>query len=217
MTNRDNHPFYDQMSAEALSSFAQQNGFIPARDIELILSRLGFVPSSVLEVGAGAGRVVDALLAKLRAGKIFALERSPILLEHLQDRFVTDDRVEIIAGDVSSIDLPEVDLTLWVWSGITDFGPEEQPVILSRLATRTRRTVVLEAPAEGAETIAGKVEGQWHSLTLPNGVEYRGYVPTTREVMDYARKAHLRLRDRVEYWSRPNRRRNLYFLDCPKE
>jgi hypothetical protein len=213
MANRDNQLFYDQMSAEDLNIYVTKIGLTPAVDIDLIISKLGFFPTSVLEVGAGAGRVVDALLAKLDACTIYALERSPNFIKHLQGKFTTNSRVRIIEGDVSSLPLPIVDLTLWMWSGITDFGPEEQPRILSRLAACTRSTVVLETPAEGEITVAQKVDGQWHSFTSPTGVEYRGYVPTVNEIMGYARMAQMHWREPVEYYSSIHRRRILYFLD----
>ena len=213
MANRDNHRQYELMTIGTLTSLAQSTGLIRAVDIDFILTELGFVPSSVLEVGAGGGRVVDALLAKLGECEIFALERSPNFIDYLRNRFAAANRVKIMPGDVASITLPLVDLTLWLWSGIADFSPDEQPVILSRLAACTRRTVVLETPMEGAATNAHSVEGQWHICNWDNGTEYRGYVPTTDEFRAYARTANLRLRDRVVYTTPTNRHRVLYLLE----
>lgn len=214
MTNRDNHPHYDRMSVEILRSFAERTGLIPPIDVYRILAELGYVPSSVLEIGAGTGRVVDALLDKVVGAKIFAAERTPNYITSLYDQYAAIDRVEILVGDVSSITLPRVDLTLWLWSGIAEFGPEEQPFILKRLAACSRRTVVLETPREGAATIVHRSEGQWHIYGWGDGTEYRWYVPTANELLAYAMSANLRVRDKIEYTTLTDRHRTLYFLDC---
>lgn len=57
----------------------------------------------VMEIGAGRG-ALTALLAE-RAGRVAAIELDRSLVEGLADKFRSEPRVEIIPGDILSIDL----------------------------------------------------------------------------------------------------------------
>ena len=60
---------------------------------------------SVLEIGAGDGRLTEVLAA--RAGKVYAVERDPKLARILRSRRLGN--VEVIEGDILSIELPKFD------------------------------------------------------------------------------------------------------------
>jgi 16S rRNA (adenine1518-N6/adenine1519-N6)-dimethyltransferase len=58
----------------------------------------------VLEVGAGLGHLTELLCKKV--AKVYAVEIDPKLIEILQNRFIDTDNVDILAGDVLKLQLP---------------------------------------------------------------------------------------------------------------
>jgi phosphatidylethanolamine/phosphatidyl-N-methylethanolamine N-methyltransferase len=63
----------------------------------LIASRVNSSSSSVLELGAGTGSITGALLKQgIEPERLFLIERDPLLVAYLQDRF---PRVRVRCGD----------------------------------------------------------------------------------------------------------------------
>ncbi|MFH0848329.1 MAG: 16S rRNA (adenine(1518)-N(6)/adenine(1519)-N(6))-dimethyltransferase RsmA [archaeon] len=61
----------------------------------------------VLEVGAGTGNLTEIL--QRSAGKVIAVEKDQMLVEHLNKKFEGKSNLQIIGGDVLRIDLPPFD------------------------------------------------------------------------------------------------------------
>ncbi len=62
---------------------------------------------TILEIGAGIGNLTERLMKQ--AGKVIAIERDPVLVDVLRDRFGENDKLEIIPGDVLEVDFPPFD------------------------------------------------------------------------------------------------------------
>ena len=62
---------------------------------------------TILEIGAGIGNLTERLMK--RAGKVIAIERDPVLVDVLLDRFGENGKLEIIAGDVLEVEFPPFD------------------------------------------------------------------------------------------------------------
>jgi len=71
--------------------------------VQLFRPHLG---PDIAEVGAGSG-TITALLAE--HGRVTAVEPSPIGVGRLRERFCDDDRVEVIAGEISGLEDESVD------------------------------------------------------------------------------------------------------------
>jgi 16S rRNA (adenine1518-N6/adenine1519-N6)-dimethyltransferase len=75
-----------------------------SRYCQRMVDSLGLCPDDlVIEIGAGRG-ALTTLLAE-RAGRVAAIELDRSLVEGLADKFRAEPRVEIIQGDILSIDL----------------------------------------------------------------------------------------------------------------
>lgn len=61
----------------------------------------------VLEIGAGTGVITEKLAEK--AGKVYAVEKSTTLVNHLQQRFEDDENVEVIEEDILDYDFSDID------------------------------------------------------------------------------------------------------------
>jgi 23S rRNA (adenine-N6)-dimethyltransferase len=60
----------------------------------------------VLEIGAGLGRITDALAR--RSSRVIAVELDPDLARGLRRRFSSFPKVEVVEGDILELPLPEV-------------------------------------------------------------------------------------------------------------
>ena len=77
------------------------------RIINRIVSAAKIKPGEkVLEIGAGSGNLSYAIIK--RGAYLFAVELDERLIKYLQDRFVSNDNVEIIKGDGVSMDFDAI-------------------------------------------------------------------------------------------------------------
>jgi len=65
---------------------------------------------TVLEIGAGDGRLTQALLAE-KPKKLIAVEKDPKFISLLRERFA-NEKVEIVEADFLEMELPEVDVVV---------------------------------------------------------------------------------------------------------
>ena len=131
-TNNDNNNFYELVTPAGLAQLAVKSGLDSCCDIEL-LRPFWENALSVLEVGAGYGRVIQYLIDNGFKGKITAIERSQAFMEWLQLHFA--NRVDLRNLDIHDCSQVEdkFDTILFLWSGIADFTFNEQNIIISNL------------------------------------------------------------------------------------
>ena len=60
---------------------------------------------TVLDAGAGTGAVSQALAERLPDGHVIALDAAPKMVEHAKERFADTPNVEVVQGDLYSLDL----------------------------------------------------------------------------------------------------------------
>jgi 16S rRNA (adenine1518-N6/adenine1519-N6)-dimethyltransferase len=85
-----------------------QHFLVDERILDRIVDAADIRPhETILEIGAGIGNLTERLMK--RAGKVIAIERDPILVDVLLDRFGKNDKLEIIAGDVLEVEFPPFD------------------------------------------------------------------------------------------------------------
>jgi len=88
MENNDNYRFYNKFSIEEFVKFSELAGLNTFTDLDLIRSKIEiFNYDSILEVGAGSGRVIQYLLENNYKGKIIAIERNPVLYANLENKY----------------------------------------------------------------------------------------------------------------------------------
>lgn len=165
-TNRDNIDFYRKLPDGFLRKVSHYSGLENVEDLERIKGRLSAHLSpapSILEIGAGDGRVVNWLLATFKQGHVTALEHCPELAAALGDQFKFEPRVEIIPG--SLLEQPPItrkpELITWMWSSLLELNPSEQRaalmVLRSHMSSRTR--LVIDINIENNPEQCGYVDG----------------------------------------------------------
>ena len=72
-----------------------------------VLERLELVgDETVLDAGAGTGRITEMLLARLPRGRVIAVDSSPAMTERARER-LPRDRATVICADLLELELPE--------------------------------------------------------------------------------------------------------------
>lgn len=123
-SNQDNHQFYDHLGLDIFQAGALRSGLPNGEDIKQIRDLIKS-SSSILEVGAGYGRVLKYVLEMGYRGKFDAVEFDEGYFEYCKNRY--GHYVNIFRADIlewkSEV---KYDLILWMWSGIIEFFSDEQ-------------------------------------------------------------------------------------------
>jgi SAM-dependent methyltransferase len=149
-TNYDNNYFYETVTPAGLAQLAIKSGLDLCCDVEL-LRPYWENAKSLLEIGAGYGRVIQYLIDNEFKGKITAVERSQAFMKWLRLNFskvATLKNLDI--HDCSQIH-DRFDTILFLWSGIADFTLKEQNKIISNLCKLLQpggRLIFDNVPAE---------------------------------------------------------------------
>ncbi len=134
-SNKDNNAFYEAVKADGLKELARKAGLVSGCDMK-VLTPYWTKAESILEVGAGYGRVIDYLLEHQFKGTITAVERCNTLFDHLETQFGEHKNVHLVHQDILELDIDNIgsfDLVLMLWSGLADFLPKEQRLVFKKL------------------------------------------------------------------------------------
>ena len=210
--NKDNIGFYENVPIDVLREMAVVGGFENGCDVNLIYPLIENA-ASILEVGAAYGRVINRLLQNGYDGKVYAIERSSNFYHYLKQSFPA--QAEIIHADVMDYQLPfKVDVVLYMWSNISEFPKEQQPDVLKHLSSwiNTDGMLIVET---SAHTItpqnATHFQNQTYQVNTPYGTGY-GYIPSSEEIEEYARKAGFKKIHHLPYKTDRNRERIVHVL-----
>ena len=132
-SNYDNSKFYELVKSKKLQSIAEHGGLSNCCDLEVAMPYWRN-SNSILEVGAGYGRVIDHMLSKGFSGKITAIERIKSFFQILQSKY--DDKVRLLNIDLHDLSCvrDSFDTILFLWSGIAEFTLKEQEELIKNLA-----------------------------------------------------------------------------------
>lgn len=213
-TNQDCARYYDQIPVKELANFTVVGGFEDGCDVDLAYNQIRS-KKKLLDVGAGYGRAIDALLRKGYSGMITALERCEKLYEFMSARYLEDPTVKVVQGDIMTYSFKGTfDAILLMWSNISEFSPPEQPKLLERLASvldpdgiLVIETISPTLEPKNVHTVGKKQSYVAHSKY---GTAY-GYTPTKSEIIDYLRTINLNLLNTIKYRTKTGRDRILYF------
>lgn len=81
----------------------------PMRDMAMpVVERLGLRgDETVVDAGCGSGRVTEALLDHLPAGRVIAVDGSAAMLAAARERLAGEERVTFLRADLARFELPE--------------------------------------------------------------------------------------------------------------
>jgi SAM-dependent methyltransferase len=196
-SNADNAPFYSRLGVGGLRERAIQCGLTRCPDLRALSAHLGraifHTPgTSVLEIGAGYGRVAEWLLPRFPRVSVTLVELSGPSSEHLRERFGDEQRVTIVESSILEASFPRAHrLALWLWAGFLDFPPEEKALALRRVAETLAPggIIAIEVP----RTVGAEVQrpSSSHLVLDFHGVRWRGHLPAAGEIHGLARSAGL--------------------------
>ncbi len=203
------------MPPEALEKFEQQLGLAKAPELDLIRNCWQGA-RSILELGAGEGRVIDGLLQHNYLGGIYAIERHTIFFKQLQEKYRKNTQITIIEGDLLNPEmLPKAEVGLWLWAGIMEFSPQEQRRVLQNLEQSIEKTLIVETPMLGSKTNATVGEEQWLEIRRDNHV-FHGYLPSEDEIHTYTLDTQWHIKEMINYEFVKNKKRMLYVFQRQK-
>jgi len=213
-TNDDNqHAYYNQPAIkQVLPGFAVLGGLDSGCDIDAVFDYIASA-KRLLEVGAGYGRVVDALLRHSFTGAVEVVERSDVFCEELK-RF--GDKITVHHQDVRGFKPDEpYDVVLSMWSGISDFPSAEQPGLVQTLSgfLCVGGRLILDTSVAGQKPLNARFAAEQAYSILKDGCSAKGYIPSEVEMLAYAKKASLAMVRHFTYITAAQRQRKLYVFE----
>lgn len=190
-SNDDNDMFYDKISKATLMKFLERSGLEKNADLQLIKEYI-FSASSILEVGAGYGRVIEYLICNGFSGDIVAIEKCKKFYGILCDKF--SSQAKII--NVNLLDLKmekKFDLILWLWFGILDFTESEQFIALKKLLQLLSPAghIIIDTIYIDCEQKKIPLQLQRNQIMKADGLSLRRHIVSTEEIKNYAQKLNL--------------------------
>lgn len=134
-SNQSNGAYYETVDPPIQFKLSQIAGVDKCEDLQFLYTHghltLSLVSSNkVLEVGAGAGRVVDWLAQHCKYFHVTAVERSLQFVQELYKkksilRAILQSRAEVVADDIFNFSISSSGKKyyriFWLWCGISDF------------------------------------------------------------------------------------------------
>lgn len=135
--------FYDIISIEQLRNFAKIGGLDTCCDLEKIWPLLRNA-GSILEVGGGYGRAIEYLLAKGYKGELAAIEKSEQFYRYLKEQY----KIKCYLFDLMESKINGTyDAIIWMWSGIMEFKPLDEIILVLKLikALNSDGTLIIDS------------------------------------------------------------------------
>jgi len=209
--NSDNALLYKKIPLNYFRREAIQGGLDNGCDIKAIKKYIKNA-KSILEVGAGYGRVLNHIIKNGFKGKLFALEREPKLCRFLEKQF---PQVQIICADIRRfITKQKFDLILLMWANLCDFSQTEQLPTLKNISSHlnTMGFLIFDLTPVNCKIINATNDDQYNkTMQTPYGENY-GYFPSLNEIDQYIQKLNLFKKEIITYTTKTNKKRNLYIL-----
>jgi 2-polyprenyl-3-methyl-5-hydroxy-6-metoxy-1,4-benzoquinol methylase len=211
--NKSNQDFYEGVSIEQFKEWAKLGGFDEGCDLDLILPHLKKA-KTILEVGAGYGRVVGYLLKQNLSAEISAIERSKSLCEYMEKLY--GSRADIICGDLGETNFyKKFDVVIWLWSNISDFAKHEHVSTLRRIASWIEKGGVLVTDILLDSFNTERVNASDRNYVFQDGGRFaHGYLPTKDEILNYATEVGFEKIEAMPYQTNTSRNRCLFMLSC---
>lgn len=192
-TNQDNIAFYEKVPYEQQYGFTTIGGLDVFSDLKQMQPYINKA-SSILEVGACYGRVIDYLLKYQFNGRITAIERSNKFFDLLYKKYLNS--ISLIHADIKTFLTDEkFDLILWLWNGCSDFSVEEQPALIKKLMGLLTPSgkLLIDSLSNNTQPInVSSSDSQHYDLDIGVAKLY-GYIPSPDEMQIYAKTLYLKI------------------------
>lgn len=198
--NVDNKEIYSKIPINDFKKFALTSGIKTNKDVKVLYNRYIETAESVLELGAGYGRVIAELLNRRYKGQVHAIERNKGLYKLLKSKFSNDATIR--CEDIYTLALTQkFDAILWLWCGLAEFSKTEQLTVLKRISSALKESgymiidsILIQDNISDKEIFSI----QNHSLKTQHGISHH-YFPTCNEFKIYAGKLRIVLERIIPY------------------
>jgi hypothetical protein len=211
--NRDNIQFYETICIDEFKDLVKRGGFENNQDIQLIMPYLKNV-NSIIEIGAGYGRVIGALRNLGFKGSITAIERSLKLSKYIAESY--GDDINLINNDIENLEPSySFDAALFMWCNISEWPKEQQRsriLNISKWLNSGGLLIIESINAEQTPMNSSSYLNQTFVCKNNSGYETYGYIPTENELDNFFSDDQLTLIDKIHYETSTKRRRIIYVL-----
>ena len=212
-SNDDNREFYRSITEKELRTIAIEGGLHSGCDLNNLVE-FWKNASSILEIGAGYGRVIDYLIKHNYQGEITAIEQAEDLYAYLQTCF--GQQANVIHANLMNIELGarKFDLILWLWSGLADFPKQHQALVIKKLTKHLVEggTLIIDTFAMDEMPLYSKQLAKRNYTFCIDGRKKYIYEPNKKEIRKYAIDAGLYTYKCIDCYSDINRKRYLHVL-----
>ena len=141
---------------------------------------------TILEFGAGYGRVINFLRKKGFANEYIGIERIDSLVKYLHENYPNE--ATILHQDIREIEIENhPNVILWLWSGILELTPEEQKSTIQEAydLLAPNGLLIIEAPFKKIYKV-GALEGEKSVRVEMDWGVLNAYFVTTDDIESYA-------------------------------
>ncbi len=197
-SNKDNIDSYNNQPLGTLEKFTTSSNIADNKDIRVIYNKFIRSSNSVLELGAGYGRVLTELIICGYQGKLSCVERDYKFCNILRKNF--SGIVNIHCTDILTLDLNEkFDLILWMWSGFAEFSQKEQSLVLQHITNFLENGgyLIIDTIFFTNDNLESALL-EHHYIKTKYGVKYR-YFPSYETICGYLNNLKLKMECIVKY------------------
>jgi SAM-dependent methyltransferase len=212
-SNSDNKQFYENVPVEEFEKYTIIGGFENGCDIDVIYNRFLKNAASIVDVGAGYGRVLKHILDHGYSGKLIAIERSCNFYSRLYKNF--SGRADLFNCSVADFKKAEVaDVVLCMWSMLSEWPKDEQISTLRHISTfcKPGGIIILENLSHLIAPVNMENYNQQYYESITEHGSVCGYTASTDEIKEYAHTLNMPKTEHIEYTTSTGRQRIIHIL-----
>ncbi len=212
-SNEDNKQYYENIPIEIFDKYTITGGFENGCDVDVIYNNYLRNAASIIDVGAGYGRVIKHLLDRGYSGKLMAIERSKNFYCSLYKKF--SGRAKLFNCSVEDFKETKIaNVALCMWSMLSEWPKDKQVEILKHITTfcKPGGIVILE---NISHLITPKNVNVYEQKLYKAKTEYGilcGYIASTEEINYYAKAIGITKTKHITYITLTGRERIIHVL-----
>lgn len=168
--------------------------------------------STILDFGAGYGRVIEFLTRHLPKAKLYSIETCERLYKLVARKY---PNCTTIYGNILDDDNPlqsiEYDNALIMWGTITSFAKQEQYLLVKRLCQSLKKNGLLfiDVPIIGKVNHINEINSIINNC---NGNSLYFHMPTKKDIAIYTKENKVTLTKTIKYTTKKKSSRLIYIL-----
>ena len=215
--NQDNNRFYDHIDTAFFHNVIKTGGIdthIDLKHIESVLKQA----QSILEVGAGSGRVLDYLCQHHANKSLHAIERNQAFYQRLHAKYSASATLHQIDIMQFHSDL-RFDAILLMFSTIAEFTPQEQVQLMLKFheCLSDGGYLVIDSFLHNSTPINGTKITHQETAIQAKHADLHVYLPLRHELISIAEDAGFTVAQSLRYETTEKRGRYSMVFQCQKK